>query len=168
MKIIVCNDTRTESFPDDFDWQHADATRRAQTTRENINLDSMLCKKLRKAGHGVVLFDGYEKNAIKKITDHNRGASHLTQLIAEFQATGMVFDLHYFGDFEYGVLCLKQLRKYKALPIDMKFYVYSRFVKEPKGDYPRRLVEDCNIPLGNIIDRHQHDIDKIVSLFGTK
>ena len=165
MNIIVTNDTRTEAFPDSFDWALPDAQRRAQEIRESINMDSVLCKKLRQAGHSVTLFDAREKDGIKPIDDPSRAASRLTQLIVEAQANGLVFDLHYFKNFDYGVNCLKQLRNFHALPVDMRIVVYSRFLKEPKEDYPRRLVEECEIPLNRIIDRHQKDISEVIAAF---
>lgn len=166
MNIIVCNDTRTEPFPEDFDWKGSNAQANAREQRESINMDQRLCFNLRKAGHRVTLFDGYEPNGISKVTDPSRGASRLTQLIAEHEAAGMVFDLHYFGNFDYGVYCLKQLRHLRAIPQDMKIIVYSRFIKEPNGDFPRRLVEECGIPLANVVDRHQKGIESVVTLFG--
>ena len=166
MNIIVCNDTRTESFPEDFDWKAPNAAALAREQREVINMDQILCVALRKSGHRVALFDGYELNAISKVSDPNKAASRLTQLITDHEANGMIFDLHYFGNFDYGVNCLKQLRNLRSIPSDMKVVVYSRFIKEPTGDYPRRLVEDCGIPLDQIVDRHQKGIETVAAIFG--
>lgn len=166
MNIIVCNDTRTEAFADDFDWSRSDASSHALKERESVNMDSELCKLLRRAGHRVALFDGYEANCVSKILDPNKAAGRLAELIIEQLATGMVFDLHYFGNFDYGINCLKQLRNIRGIPGDMKIIVYSRFIKEQSGDYPRRLVDDCGIPLQQIIDRHQKGIDIVAALFG--
>jgi hypothetical protein len=165
MNIIVCNDTRTESFPEEFDWKAPNAHALARKQRESINMDQRLCVDLRKSGHNVALFDGYESNGTSKVTDPNKAAGRLAQLITEHEAAGMVFDLHYFGNFDYGVNCLKQLRNLRAVPQDMKLVIYSRFIKEPNGDFPRRLVEDCGISLDHIIDRHQKGIETVVALF---
>lgn len=165
MNIIVCNDTRTEPFPDDFNWSEADAKRTGQLKREAINMDAELCKLLRRRGHNVVLYDGCEADCITKIKDANKAATRLTQMIIEQSAEGMVFDLHYFGDFDYGINCLKQMRNVRGIPVDMKVIVYSRFIKEQSGDYPRRLVEDCEIPVKQIIDRHQKGIEFVADQF---
>jgi len=48
----------------------------------------------------------------------------------------------------------------------MRIIVYSRFIKEESGDYPHRLVADCGIPLNQIMDRQQRNIETIAGLFG--
>ena len=166
MNIIVCNDTRTESFPEDFDWKASDAIATSARERESANIDSELCKLLRRNGHKVTLFDGYDNDCVAKIMDPGKAASRLAETIIKSLANGMVFDLHYFGNFDYGINALQQLRNMKGIPVDMKLIVYSRFIKEQTGDYPRRLVEDCGIPLTQIIDRHQKNIHTVADFFG--
>ena len=165
MNIIVCNDQRIDVFPEAFDWLAPGAAQNSLRNREAINMDTLLIKRLRRKGHKVSLFDGYKLDAVTKITSPNQGASVLAELIVTEEATGMVFDLHYFDDFNYGMTMLRDLQRTSSLPIDMILIIYSRFTREVGGDYPRRLVEECRIPLGNVIDRNMRSIDFIVDLF---
>ena len=160
MNIIVCNDTRTEPLDGDGE-PIANITAR----REEINLDHLLIQHLRRDGHQVILFDGYRADGLTKFETPEPAAGALAELIARHEAIGMVFDLHYFNNFNYGVTMLKYLRRQQAIPSEMKLIVYSRFFREPEGDYPTRLVDECGVPLENVVDRNNHSIETIVERF---
>ncbi|MGZ4962589.1 MAG: hypothetical protein ACXWJB_12845 [Limisphaerales bacterium] len=161
MNIIVCNDTRTDPFHD----EEGDSVRDIGARREEINLDRVLIQRLRRDGHQVVLFDGYRADGVTKYDTAEPAAGALADLIAQHEVMGMVFDLHYFKDFSYGITMLKHLRKSQSIPRGMRLIIFSRFFREPEGDYPSKLVNECGVPLENVVDRNNHDIDTIVERF---
>ena len=125
------------------------------------NINQILCTRLKRRGHKVAIFDGRDEND-QPIKDPQRVALRLGQVVTEHEATGMVLDLHWFGDFEFGEAMLKELKTKKFIPRNMKIFIFSRFVTSARIE---PIHKTSGIPRDRIVQRFTHTIDDIVELF---
>lgn len=154
MNILVFNDVRREALPEG---NIADLT----LARETINLDCMLIGNLRKRGHKVVLFDGYSLDGRTPILAPNKAAVSVAEIIAVNQILGFIYDLHYFGNFTFGLTMLKQLFRLSSIPQGAKLVIYSRFIGREMMDELLKLGIDKT----RIVDRNTHRISDVADLF---
>lgn len=155
MNIIVCNDVRREEFSGES------IPKNPMEERIRINLDCQLIKDLRRKKHSVHLFDGYRADHVSAIRDPHIAANHLLEMIIAVQAAGMVYDIHYFGNFTFGLTMLRSLRSSSGIPVDMTLVVYSRFIDQ----YALDTMVGFGIPKERILDRNTHTIDEVVAIF---
>jgi len=165
MNIIVCNDSRSDEFPEHFDWSQPDSQAKAKAKRMECSLDGGLCELLQKQGHIVEIFDGYQDDCLTRITDANVGASILAKRIRALPADGLVFDLNYFGDFNYGLNMLRHIRELGMLRDNLIIVVYTHFKNEKDCDYPHKLIDELGIPKERVVDRLLVNMKNIPSFF---
>lgn len=136
MNIIVCDDTRL--FGKAF--------------------NESLCDVLSDRGHTVTLFDGRDKDV--PVLDCLNCAAALGERIASFKANGMVMDLQWWGDFDFGINMIRDLRD-RGITEDMKVVIWSRFTHECRDILENQL----GIPADQILDRLTVRIDAVADMF---
>lgn len=132
MNIIVCNDSRgctpdelglhlrcgkTVSEPDRSTW------------REQMNWDVALCELLRDRGDVVNVFDAYADDLITQYASPQAAATELCRMVADLSAEAVLFDLQYFGRFEFGEEMLTWLDKNCVRWTKLRIVVASRYLE---------------------------------------
>lgn len=136
MNIIVCDDTRLFGQP----------------------LNQYLSELLSNRGHDVELFDGREQDV--PILDCLRCAAALRERVASLEASGMVMDLAWWGDFDFGIDMLKDLARW-GVTDHMKVVVWSRFTHEFRDTLRNRL----GIPTEQILDKLTANSNYVADMF---
>ncbi|MES3030949.1 MAG: hypothetical protein V4697_00890 [Patescibacteria group bacterium] len=167
-RVVVCQDARTRQLKrvateNELNAFPFDAVLR-ERLREQCNRDLALMLLLREKDREVWLFDGYEDDLVTPIKTPALGADKLNALITQNAANGLVFDLAYFGDFEYGMEMLRALQKMGTLHSLTKLVVVSWFLHEQMHDFPRRLSDEFNVQPERLVYALRAPIDHIESL----
>ena len=170
LDIIVCNDGRVPGIDEALQAARkqglsGDALR--VYVCEKINLDGSLCRHLRGQGHNVTLFDGYSGSNFKtQIKDAVRLANEIAALIIAKEATCMTLDLNWFKDFQMGIEILRNLRRLKVIPVDMKdrILIYSRYTNDPSFNYEEILTKELGVRKENILNRNGVNITTVAEI----
>lgn len=136
MNIIVCDDTRLFGRP----------------------FDGALCDVLCERGHNAELFDGRDQDV--PILEYLPCAAALRERIASMEADGMVMDLKWWGNVDFGIDMLRDLKR-RDITDSMKVVVWSRFTHECR----EILENELQIPHDYILDRLTVRINVVADMF---
>lgn len=137
MNIIVCDDTRLFGRP----------------------YDESLCDVLTDRGHTVTLFNGRDDKDVP-VLDSLDCAAALGERIASFNANGMVMDLQWWGDVDFGINMMRDLKS-RGITNSMRVVVWSRFTHECRDI----LENELQIPHDCILDRLTVRINVVADMF---
>lgn len=145
MNILVCEDSR-----------HGDGR----------NMNEFLCQTLRKEGHSVRLFEGRRADG-QEIRDVIEGGDYLIEFLGEWKPTGLILDLQFFNNPEYGIGLLAALDA-NGLLGGISFEhrcVWSKFEDDPDAEYHDVLVNTYNFNEAQILNRLRVELDEVVAFF---
>jgi hypothetical protein len=143
-RVIVCQDYRPLALTDVAEISEINALEVDEELREmiriKVNRDLPLIEYLKGRKYQVRLFDGYANDLMQKLRDPKEGAAHLGKLIDDTQSDGIIYDLHYFDNYAYGIEMLKALIARGHLTKMVKFVVVSYFIDEREHNYRSELA----------------------------
>ncbi len=124
------------------------------------NINTNLKKLLEEDGHEVRIFDGRKDGMpLRRVHDC---AEELQRVLKYFGPNRIVFDLHWFNDFQFGLNMLRKLKSNGLISYeDKKLIIYSRFTQEVRDD----LVKEFGVSDANIYDRSTNHNRIIRDLF---